>query len=410
MIRHSYKPVKISRSAIFFFVLGALALDVNFPRIGFKTGNLVLIFCLGLSFFFHCRANDFRLCWPRLGIASKIYLCYLTLALLSALWAPSAGDTVFQVLILFIIWFSAVLISYAPPQLFIRYVAYVGVIAAILSIAMMAVSSKYAYQPISSSDRRELRGIFEHQLRLGLFAGSTLAVMGIAWLNKEVKKVFPSFTLLLVFAPIVALACFLAYARLYTLFVILAFLLTYFFSKGRFIRWISSIGILVVVVLAIIFQGNFESTLADAGIDTTLTGRVRIWTLSLEEARTSPWLGHGYASFDAPIYDSMWGVGIYRPPHPHNSYIQAFFENGYLGFALILLLSIVHFRLAAYPEAVDGRFSYSLFFITLLILGSLTGANYAAKPATLFCLALWLITAKETRGRMRPLRLTWSRK
>src|SRR5690606_7392 len=106
------------------------------------------------------------------------------------------------------------------------------------------------------------------------------------------------------------------------------------------------------------------------------------------------WLGFGYATFDSPRFDWLWGY--YRPAHPHNSYIQAYFETGLIGLGLTVMLVATHFLSALSWSSSSGRYSYSLYLVLLMSLGSITGSNYAGKPSLLFCLTL-LVLAVETR-------------
>jgi O-antigen ligase len=144
------------------------------------------------------------------------------------------------------------------------------------------------------------------------------------------------------------------------------------------------------VALALIFQANIESTLANAGVDTSLTGRTTIWTKSITEALLSPWKGYGFGSFDNPAFDYMW-PGFYRPPHPHNSFLQAFFETGYIGMALVILLALSHLIVSGRRDP-ERPYSYTFFMVVTMLLGSLTGANYASKPVTLYCLVTLMIS------------------
>lgn len=391
----------VPKASVFLLVLGATATDLNIPHVaGVKSGMLILMLCLSLAILFYLQANSFRFPKPVIGPSSRIYLAYLALILVSALWAPSATTAIIQFIVFAMIWSCAVLFSGAPPSLFVRYIVYIAIITSVLSIIVAPLSHSYAFQPVTSGDRPELRGVFYHQLRLGQYAGLALALIMLAVLNGHLGKIFGRPTLAIMALPILALATFLAYARLYTFFTLMGLVLTYFFSKGKPARILSTIGIVIAVALAIFFQGTLEAELAGAGVDTTLTGRVRLWGVTIEEALNRPWLGHGYNSFDSPSYDWMWN--LYRPAHPHNSYIQAFFENGYIGLILIVMLSIVHFATASRPDRHEGRHSYTFLIITLLILGSLTGANYASSVTSIFCFALWLITSKEARAARMP--------
>ncbi|WP_425221858.1 O-antigen ligase family protein [Pseudomonas sp.] len=384
----------IPKISILLFIFGALCLDINFPRYaGIKTGNILMLLSLAGSMFLILYKRSWRVPSPVLSSANRLLVLYIALAISSAMWAPSAIEVLFQATLITTTLICAATICRADYLIFIRYIYFISAAVAALSILTIFISTDLAFQPFSSDDRPELRGVFEHQLRLGLFTGLSLALVALTLLNGDFKKAFPNRILVIASAPIVLITFYMAYARLYSLFIILSFIIAICFSRSTFTKWLTTAAVVSAVVLAIIYQPYLESLLGGAGVDTSLTGRTTIWLKSIEEASNQPLIGHGFAAFDSPEYDWMWG-GFYRPPHPHNSFIQAYFENGLIGLILIITLACSHLALSAKKLRSEGRYSYTLFMTTILVLGSLTGANYASKPATLFCIAILFISAK----------------
>lgn len=394
-----FSPIKIPRLSIILYLIGVTLLDVNLPRYaGIKTGNILMLILLGISITLVAYKMHWRIPRPYIKSANKILAAYILLILVSSFWSPSPAGTLYQTLLISAIFFSSLIICRADQLLLIRYISFTAGVIALLSILMIFISHELAFQPFASGDRPELRGIFEHQLRLGLYMGLTLFLIALSWLNKDFNKTFPNKIIILTLIPPIIIAFIMAYARLYTLFIILAFIATYSLSKSKIIRWTTFLSILIIVLSAVYYQKTIDSALSNAGVDTSLTGRTTIWIKTLNEASRFPWLGHGFSSFDMPPYDHMW-TGFYRPPHPHNSYIQAYFENGIIGLILIVCLSISHLYISVKKCKLDKKYSYSLFLAIVLILGSLTGANYASKPASLFCISLLFISAQILRSR-----------
>lgn len=383
--------IRVPNISVFFFVLGALCLDLNLPRFeGIKTGNLAMIVLMGLSIFATALANGWRIPSPSIRSSNRLLLVYLILVAASAAWSPSATDTIFQLTLLSIIFLTTSIIAAAPVELVVRHVVMLGSITAVLSLLIIPVDRSLAFQPFTSGERPELRGVFEHQLRLGLFMGCALGLAVLAWLNGDMRKVLPQRWLLFLAAPLMLGVFYLAYARLYSVFVVASLLLTVSFSMRKPMRWLVTATALGAIALALTFQANIESTLADAGVDTSLTGRTTIWMKSINEALLSPWKGYGFGSFDNAAFDYMW-PGFYRPPHPHNSFLQAFFETGYIGMALVILLALSHLVVSGRRDPVRP-YSYTFFMVVTMVLGSLTGANYASKPVTLYCLVTLMIS------------------
>ncbi|MEN5426369.1 O-antigen ligase family protein [Stenotrophomonas pennii] len=391
--------VQVPRISVLLFVFGALCLDLNLPRLGsLKIGNLVMVASMLLSIGLLAYKNAWRLPFPSIRSSNRILLVYLGLIAASTLWAPSAMDTLYQCVLLIVIYAASVFLASAPIERVVRSIVVFACIAAVLSLAVIPADRALAFQPFTSGERPELRGVFEHQLRLGLYMGLALGLVVLAALNGDLRRIFPQRWWLYLCLPLIFAAFVLAYARLYSFFVVVALALTIAFALGRWMRWIAGICTLAVVVVAITIQSSLESTLAGAGVDTSLTGRTTIWLRSIGEAALTPLKGHGFASFDQPAFDHLW-PGVYRPPHPHNSFIQAFFENGYLGFGLVVLLALSHIWVAG-ARNPDQRYSYTFFFVLTMVLGSLTGANYASKPVTLYCLVLLMTSiAIQTRNK-----------
>ena len=90
-----------------------------------------------------------------------------------------------------------------------------------------------------------------------------------------------------------------------------------------------------------------------------MTGRTIIWEGTLEHAALNPWTGYGMASFGSPAFDSLWVH--YRPLTAHNSYLQAYFETGYVGLALMVGLIAALIVRGVYTSLLWRRLSYTLF-------------------------------------------------
>ena len=103
--------IRVPNISVFFFVLGALCLDLNLPRFeGIKTGNLAMIVLMGLSIFATALANGWRIPSPSIRSSNRLLLVYLVLVAVSAAWSPSATDTIFQLTLLSIIFLTTSII------------------------------------------------------------------------------------------------------------------------------------------------------------------------------------------------------------------------------------------------------------------------------------------------------------
>jgi exopolysaccharide production protein ExoQ len=376
------------------FVLGAYSLDLQVPSIGVNLGNLLLLggALTSVALAVHGRVLHAAPGVP-LHLHDFVYLAYLLFVLASAGWSPSPASTVVQTIYLGSVWLGAISLSSARLSESLSLLIWLAVITAVLSFLLIPVSQTAAFQPASSTELPELRGIFSHQLRLGLFMAIALGCLVVAALNGDLPRVVGTRVVVTVVSALIAVCLLAAFARLYTAAMVLALAGVIGLSKRR---WRSFCVLLILGLIALCWA-QWESLLqwiASTDTDLTLTGRTVMWTRTLAAAGSSNWIGFGFASFDHPSFDWLWGH--YRPAHPHNSYLQAYFETGYIGLALTIALVVTHLRASIRAASASGRFSYSLYLVLLMTIGSLTGSNYAGKPTLLFSLT-YLILSVETR-------------
>lgn len=383
---------------LFVLAIAALAIDVNFgTRGGINIGNLVALLGAGMAILL-ARVSPYWVARPRLTIADGIYLAYLGLVGATAFWSPSPVDTAYQFVLLFSLWLATVFVSQEPVTAFVCYVIHLALIVAMLAFILAIVAPDYAYQySLLRGQSSEVRGIFSHQLRFGIFLGLAIGFLIIARLNGELRQVLRRSLSFYVYIPVLLVALFLAYARLYTFFIFVSLLITLTLPRTNVGRVLVLLALAGFLFVALQDQGSFFAQLDDAGVDSTLTGRTRIWERTLPIADRTPIWGHGFPSFDSPNFDWMWPS--YRPAHPHNSFVQAYFETGLIGLALTILLAAIHLLTMLRHAGAERRFSYGLFIVAATILGSLTGSNYAGKPSTLFVYMLLLFAIESRRGK-----------
>lgn len=381
------------------FILGCFALDLNFGGGGeFRFANVIVCgaAALAAALAIYGQRQAYSKWMPILP--DYIYLAYLAWVALSAIWSVSPSDTLVQLSMLVVIWVAATTISGQDITIFNRYIVNISMVIAVLSLVAAVVAPSYAYQPKASGDFPELRGIVLHQLRLGLNEGIAFGLLVFAWLNGEARSIVRSKIAFWIIAGTIAICALLAFARLYTAFLILSFVFCFLMSKHGFIRWISIISIMAVISLVLANQEFILGQLEANGVDTGLTGRTLLWSRTLSLAESHPIIGYGYATFNDPGFLWMWR-GDYIPPHPHNSYIQAYMETGIIGLLLTIALVISHLITSLRFGTIRRKYSYSLFLVLVCLLGSLTGANYAAKPSLLFAFTILAVGIEARAGR-----------
>jgi exopolysaccharide production protein ExoQ len=119
--------------------------------------------------------------------------------------------------------------------------------------------------------------------------------------------------------------------------------------------------------------------------DLSLTGRVMVWMKAVNSVESEWLLGNGFAVFNSPNFDYIWGS--YRPPHAHNSFVSIYFEGGFVGVSMLVILVFVHFYKSTETKIIgQNKYNYSNFVFFMAFLSSLTGVTYAGKPSILYSL------------------------
>ena len=104
-------------------------------------------------------------------------------------------------------------------------------------------------------------------------------------------------------------------------------------------------GVGAAALLAIaLAASNADRIGAILGRDATLTGRTTLWSAAVRIGREQPWIGHGYATFAPRAHAG--GTLSHRKTglpvqHPHNGFIEIFFELGLIGVLSVVLPLLV---------------------------------------------------------------------
>lgn len=387
--------------ALLLYVIGVLCLDLQLNVADLNLGNLAMVGFSIASIAVVAYSNKQSFPFLRRPIGQDyIYLLYLLLCAMSVAWSSARMVTFVQTSFLLILFLGcqysgAVRVQFGA-MLIVRCAAVIG----LLSLLLVVIAPTQAFQPLSSTGLPELRGIFRHQLRLGAFQSAALAVAVIAYRNGEWRAVVhPNFFVATTIIAVIAVTAAAALARSYSAYAMLALILSIGISKPGQLRVITFFCLFTICALILMYSDTIISWVAESGGDVTLTGRTRVWEVTLAASEASWKLGRGYATFDTATYDHLWRQ--YRPPHPHNSFLAALFETGVGGLALTVALIIVQLVTVLRSGTQKGKFSYALFFVIFSFLGSLTGVNYAGKPSILFSLAMLFVTLEMRGGRIR---------
>jgi exopolysaccharide production protein ExoQ len=152
----------------------------------------------------------------------------------------------------------------------------------------------------------------------------------------------------------------------------------------RAVQFFGTIIALPVLYALIHFRDSVTELM---GRNASLTGRVKIWGLSLASIALKPILGYGYSAFWPASAEAMridvamnWTV-----PHAHDAYIELALELGLVGLGLYVAAYLVAMKRAAlYMRMERGNSAkWPLVYLCFVLLYSFT-ENYVLAPNTIF--------------------------
>lgn len=329
---------------------------------------------------------------PRLFWTDLIYLLYLLYCGLSLLWSVSPADTLVQVIYASIGWAATLVVRTVRVDFQLAVLFKLAVLLAVLCFASILVLGRGAFQP-QVTGIPNLRGVFNHQQRLGLYMGTVAGLCVLAIVNRQFgamvgwRRFYRACGL-----TIIVLAFIAALARLNSVYILAALIITIGVMRGPWTRVIVLASLFGVSLWVGTHVEDVITSLGSEGVDLSLSGRTNVWERTLAAASDSGPLGYGFATFISPLFDTYWGA--YRAPHAHNSFLQAYFETGWPGVWLISAVIVSQLVGSVWVHIRLKRIPYSFFLILVSLFASLTGVEYAGKPSALLLLTL-LVLAVE---------------
>jgi len=114
------------------------------------------------------------------------------------------------------------------------------------------------------------------------------------------------------------------------------------------------------------------------GRDSTLSGRMELWSALVPKIIAHPWLGYGYSSFwlgmEGQSSADIWSILHWHVPHSHNGFLDLTEELGIAGLGLFLAGMILSARCGLYwartQQAVIGL--WPLTYISFMFLFNLS--------------------------------------
>jgi exopolysaccharide production protein ExoQ len=128
--------------------------------------------------------------------------------------------------------------------------------------------------------------------------------------------------------------------------------------------WLILGSIITVIAFSSLLTSYFDIYTTGTSPE-TLTGRLEIWAVFLEEALRQPWIGHGF--------HSAWNVippfGEFEARHAHNELLQQFYAYGIAGVCMLVGLYGSFYRQIRTLPVGAFRTFLSAFLLFILVRG-----------------------------------------
>jgi len=137
----------------------------------------------------------------------------------------------------------------------------------------------------------------------------------------------------------------------------MAVLGTWMLARSRYkVRGLVGLGVVLALVW-VVLPPEQKQRFSTAGEDDTSTTRLTYWTNGIKLANEHPVLGIGYKNWMVVYTDRFGGMleAGRRVELPHNIFIEALAELGYLGLGALLFLIVANFRLNAMTRRTARR-------------------------------------------------------
>jgi len=119
----------------------------------------------------------------------------------------------------------------------------------------------------------------------------------------------------------------------------------FFVLRGRFGSALGYVGMAILLAFGLALAtplGSYFTQYRESGQGATLTGRTLLWSAVMPEIRQKIIFGHGYLAstfVEFQVNAVQWGAS-----HLHNGFVEVLYNNGLVGFILIIMINVVIVR------------------------------------------------------------------
>lgn len=284
----------------------------------------------------------------------------------------------------------------------VRYRPYDFMRVLAISLAVIAVASVVAVivaPDLAIHQDRHLgawRGVFLHKNAFGRFM--TLGAALNALVGTKTAR-FRSFHLI---ASLLCLALVILSQSRTAWVVTVVLVASYGVFRAFQARLVFAIPLLSLIgtlvgAAAIYVYANLQGILFALGRDMSLSGRVPLWTASVQDVLNRPWLGHGYRAYwlgeRSASVDALIAAGwIQSPSHGHNAFLDICLEIGFVGFGIFVVAGLVcAYRSLSYLRRNRSPIAtWSPLLLTYLIVFALPGGELVSQNSIAWVLLVVL--------------------
>jgi len=319
-----------------------------------------------------------------------IMLAAIMLAGASMLWSADLQTSLIE-LIYLIVPFAMYLIAYfyfsnqtAFMKLFLVSILS-SIIPLIVAIFQLA-SGGYFYESDSSLGR--LTGGLDHPNTLGLFLFLITGLLISLYLAKA-DRGFKNNKLIFFYLAGLLFFFTLTYSR--TSWLCLAVFIILLIFLERKIIWLLLASLPLTAIIFLAFENIKYRVLEifDNALFSSMTARLNIWRVSLEQILVKPFFGHGVGAAESIIENTKpWQGGVSLP---HNDYLLQTLELGLAGLAIFLIYTFgaIYYAFLTFKSLADKKTVINLyghvFILNFKVLTfGLLAILIALLPATIF--------------------------
>jgi exopolysaccharide production protein ExoQ len=355
-------------------------------------GNLVTQAIWSIIYFFililiYLRLNSFI----SILYKEKLIILLVAIAIISFMWSEFPGITLRKSIALFFTTIIGVYIGFrynTKDQ--IKLIAVTLSIAAILSTIVIIL---YPALGIQNTRLHEWRGIYHQKGPFGRFmalGAMTLLILIISSKRQIVVKTFLFAIMSYLMVKAMSVTAIVSFGIVTGSILILR----NYWKRWRLTLILSYTILILTALFIIVFIAIYEADYLTGlvGKDTTLSGRISLWSDVIGLAKERALVGYGYNGFwlgwNGPSA-RIWSTNLWEPNHAHNGFLDVYLDLGLIGL-LFLILHLILTIIGSFWYIRVGIKKYlylwPLLYLQFILINSLTQSVFLTQNSI-----LWII-------------------